>query len=294
MNKILITGAAGFLGGYLFRLALEKGYEVTGTYHTTPGHRELVKCDFTGRDEVISLVNRIKPDVIVHAGAISKVSDSIPYDHYHRSNTEAVRSLAEAASENKARLIYISTDLVYDGTSGFMRDEAYKIAPASSYAETKYKGEEETASVLSPGEYLILRASLMYGFGGVNFFENSVNNLLAGKPVNLFTDQYRTPLYGKTAAEIILYLAERNITGITMNMGGTERISRWEFMKRFAIKAGISEGLLIPVPMSSVPVPQVADVSMDISALKETGAVVSDIDESFSHIISQLRISGKL
>ncbi len=294
MKKVLITGAAGFLGSYLYRIALKKGFSASGTYNNTPGIQGLIRCDLTDQNRVNELVLSLRPDVIVHAAAISKVSDTVPYHHYHQNNTSATKFLARAALQTGCRLIYISTDLVYDGTPGFLRKEDYKLLPASSYALTKLEGESAVKDVLPPEMYLILRASLMYGFGGVNFFENSVNNLLAGRSVNLFTDQYRTPLYGKNAAEIILQLAAEGITGITLNMGGDERISRFDFMNRFAVMAGISQELLNPVLMASVPIPQVADVSMDITALKAAGAGIQSFDETFNDIVTFLRNQGKL
>jgi dTDP-4-dehydrorhamnose reductase len=141
----------------------------------------------------------------------------------YTANVTATKNIALLCEKYKARLIYISTDLVYAGYRGSFLKEDSKLIPASLYAETKLVGEMKVKE--STDNYLILKTALLYGFG-LNHsrchFHFMYDELKKNRPVKLFTDQFRTPISLKDAANIITDLAEMDIVGETINLGGLE------------------------------------------------------------------------
>ena len=144
-----------------------------------------------------------------------------------------------------SKLIYISTDLVYAGYRGSFLKEDAKLIPASLYAETKLVGESKVKEFTD--NYLILRTALLYGFGlnhSQCHFHFIYNELKNNKPVKLFTDQFRTPISLIDASRIIADLAEMDIKEEIINLGGLERVSRYELGEMLCSVAGFDKNLL--------------------------------------------------
>ncbi|MFZ5517599.1 MAG: SDR family oxidoreductase [Candidatus Zhuqueibacterota bacterium] len=231
MKKLLITGGSGFVGTFVTELAAP-GYEVYSLYSQhVPGHRKatLIQVNFTNPDQLHQVLARVRPDIILHTAAISKPDAcEADRDRTVQVNIQATVSLADWARANGARMIFTSSDLVFDGRRGhYSEDDATN--PISFYGETKARAEQ----LLSAMDFncALVRLALVYGIGQLhqeNFFHQMVNQLRAGKSVNLFYDQFRTPISGITLAEALLELAESDFTGI-LHVGGSERISRWDF-----------------------------------------------------------------
>ena len=159
MDKILITGVSGFLGLNL-ALRLRSSFHVYGTYldhQIQIPSVETIAFDLANLTQIERLCDAIEPKVIVHTAAISD-PDYCELNHNAALaiNTFATRELAKAASHRGARLIYTSTDLVFDGTKGNYT-EADSPAPQSYYGKTKYLGELEISNICS--NYVILRLS---------------------------------------------------------------------------------------------------------------------------------------
>lgn len=167
-------------------------------------------------------------------------------------------------------MIYLSSDLVYAGYRGSMLTEDKKLIPVSLYAETKLMGEVKVRQQCD--NHLILRASLLLGFGlhhKRSYFDVMYDNLKAGKPVNVFTDQYRTPLSVLEAARMLAALVRSDAGGETVNFGGGERVSRAELGELLCEVGGFDKGLLNRTTMAEVPdYPAVEDVSMDSAKLR--------------------------
>ncbi len=187
----------------------------------------------------------------------------------------------------KTRLIYISTDLVYAGYSGSFLKEDAKLIPASLYAETKLVGEIKVKE--STDNFLILRTALLYGFG-LNHsrchFQEMYNDLRNGRPVKLFTDQFRTPISLKDTAKIITELTSMDLRGEIINLGGTERVSRYEIGEILCSIAGFDKNLLQKITMDEIPnFPKVEDVSLNTEKLQSLGLKPRTIEENIREII---------
>jgi len=249
MDKILITGVSGLLGWNL-ALKLRSSFRVYGTYLD---HQILIPSvetfafDFVNLAQIERLCDAIQPKVVIHTAA---VSDPDYCELHHNEalaiNTFATRELAKAASHQGARLIYISTNLVFDGIKG-QYTEADSPAPQSYYGKTKYLGELEITNSCS--NYVVLRLSVLYGRG--NGFKQSPFELLEqqalrGERASLFVDQFHSPLFIGDAVEAIARLAATKEQKGLYHMGGPERMSWFEFGESFCKVYAFPQSLLIP------------------------------------------------
>ncbi len=247
--KILITGGSGFLGQYL-NLSLSPEYQVLTIYNEHPGNcldYRSRKTDIRDRESLSNIFQDFTPDIVVHTAAALGAGSKLSSKDFYSINVIASKNIADLCRDTGAKLIYTSTDLVYAGYRGSMLKEDAKLIPASLYAETKLMGEEKIKESFS--NYIILRTALMYGFGlnhSKSHFQKMYNDLSHGIKVNLFTDQYRTPLEVNDAAEMINKLCAADISGETINFGGPERVSRFELGELLCECAGFDKTLLDP------------------------------------------------
>jgi dTDP-4-dehydrorhamnose reductase len=170
-----------------------------------------------------------------------------------------------------------------------MLKEDAKLIPVSLYAETKLMGELKIQQTFD--NYIILRTSLLFGFGlnhSVNHFQRMYQDLQNEKPVKLFIDQYRTPLSLIEAARIINELVSSNTKSEVINMGGLERVSRYELGERLCELTGLDKNLLIKIKMDYVPdLAKVKDVSMNTDKLQSYGIKQKSIDDMILEILTK-------
>ncbi len=291
--KIVITGGAGLLGQYL-NIALSQHHSILTLYHNIVRNTveyNSVRADINNYTEIKSIFSTFRPETVVHTAAVSgplSVSNA-DINYVQKTNTASAAKLAELCTEYNSKLIYTSTDLVYDGNQGSMLKEYTELNPVSLYAETKLKGEEKIRE--NCDDHIILRTALLYGVGlnkTYNHFHQVYLNLKDGVPAKLFTDQFRTPLELREAADIINVLLSKDVKGETINFGGRERVSRYDLGEILCETAGFDKHLLEPLEMSDVAdLPAVKDVSMDTSKLQSYGIKQKSIEESISDILNK-------
>ena len=241
---------------------------------------------------MVRRVRLFRPDIVIHTAALSSpmLTNSADNKSVYETNVIATKNLAELCDKFSARLIYVSTDLVYAGYRDTMLKEEAKLVPASLYAETKLMGEIKIQE--STDNYLILRSALLYGFGIGNrrsYFHQVYNYLKAGKTVELFKDQFRTPLSLPEAAKIISKLVKLDIKNEIINMGGKERINRVEMGELLCKATNFDRKLIREISMNDVPgYPIVGDVSMDTSKLQSYGIKLKSVAESIKEILNSL------
>jgi dTDP-4-dehydrorhamnose reductase len=278
--RILVTGASGRLGSVLIdRLTEEGRHEVIAWSGTTRGARGslvLRPVDLADELAVVQALRDADPDAVIHAGALSS-ADAVHRDPLrgHTVNVEATRRVADWASSRGRCLVFTSTDLVFDGTRSWYREED-PARPILTYGRTKHEAE---AHVLASPGGLVARISLLFGptpSGRPSFFDLAMEAVGRGEPRLFFEDEFRTPLDYGTAADILARLVETGAVGI-VHVGGRERLSRFEFMRRAAMAAGIDPELVRPNRQADarLPEPRPADVSLDTSRLAQ---LVPDVD----------------
>jgi dTDP-4-dehydrorhamnose reductase len=225
--RLLITGASGQLGGYLLRAARARGIEIiawsgsrTGTLEGVP----LRPVELADGDTIASAFVEARPTAVIHAAALASVVECHrDPERAEQVNVRASGVLAELAGRAGARLVFTSTDLVFDGARGGYREED-AAAPLSIYGRSKRAAEQVVQSM--PGT-AVARLSLLYGptvVGRPSFFDEQLLALRQRRPVRLFADEWRTPLTCAAAASALLRLVESDFGGL-VHIGGPVRVS---------------------------------------------------------------------
>ena len=274
-EKLLITGS-GLLGSNIVPVAA-KDFEVFATYrhHTKQIPRcRLMPLDIRNRQQVDSLLAEIKPALVIHTAALVNVD----YCQEHAeeawvTNTEGTENVAIAAREAGAKLVYISTDSVFDGKKG-MYNEQDEPNPVNVYARTKLEGEERVSCHLA--DSIIVRTAF-YGWNPIvnknlSLAEWVVRNLREGKPLPLFTDVFFSPVFVINLAEVLLEMYQHDLAGV-FHVGGSERCSKYAFGRDIAEAFGLDRKLIEPISIeqAKLKAPRPKDVSLNVS--KASGAI---------------------
>jgi dTDP-4-dehydrorhamnose reductase len=224
--------------------------------------------ELTAPDAVERALEHSDPAVVVHAAAVSR-PDQVRRDPLRgwAVNHRATAQLARWCTQRGRRLIFTSTDLVFDGARGLYREDEAP-SPAVEYGRTKAAAE---ADVLACPGGLVARVALLYGpapNGNPSFFDTSVADLRAGRAVSFFEDEYRTPLDYPTAAAILAALAASDATGV-VHVAGRERLSRLALMTRVAAAMNLDASQIGSNRLADArgAEPRPADVSLDSARL---------------------------
>ena len=245
---MLVTGGSGYLGQWVVRLA-HPGWNVAATYFKHPVHQgEDVpgvvwhRLDVRDGAAVSALVREVEPAVIVHTAALNP-GQGVDFEP---TNVAGTRHVARAAAAHRARLVHISSDVIFDGERGNYVEED-PPAPLTPYGRSKALAEAEVWA--SGAEAVVVRTSLIYGWRprldrGARWI---VDDLRAGKPVHLFTDELRCPIWVESLAAAVVELAGLDYTGV-LHVAGPQVLSRYEFGLRLARFHGLDPDPLIPTP----------------------------------------------
>jgi len=248
MQRLLITGSTGLLGRKITELA-KNDYEVTSLYNTRPLHPNSLKLDITNAYEISNLFKTVKPDIVVHTAAETNVDKcETQREHAWKINVEGTRNLAIACSKTNTKIVYISTDYVFDGAKGNYNEQD-SPNPVNYYGVTKLEGENQVTKHCK--NHAILRTSVLYGWHPwkKNFATWVISQLRQSNEVTVVEDHYNTPTLADNLAEIAVEVAQRNLQGL-LHTSGKERISRYEFAKQIAKTFDSNSDLIKPVKMS--------------------------------------------
>ncbi len=234
---------------------------------------------------------------MLHLAGITAVSHALALTEQdvHDINVTASGTLAELSNTHDAKIIYTSTDLVYDGSVGGNLTEDAPLNPLSLYGSTKLDGERAVSD--DTDNYLILRVALMYGFSKGKlkaFFQEAYNKVKNGEEVVLFHDQYRSSLLVNDGARMLVELVSKEHDHKVINFGAAEQTSRADLFLRFVRKAGLDESRLVFKSFRDFPhLPQVEDVSLDVSRLISLGITPKSVDESVVEIVKDLNLTAE-
>lgn len=265
--RILVTGASGQLGSYLLQELAQRNRDVVAWSHSTTGESfgiPLRPVDLSQDQQFRRAFADAQPDMVLHCGGMTSVADCYREPELaHQVNTRATETLSELCSQANARLLFTSTDLVFDGARGQYRENDM-AAPLSIYGRTKLAAE---ASVLRCPRGVVVRLSLLYGPSlnrRFSFFDDQINALREGRPATLFVDEWRTPLDLKTAARALIELAESDCRGV-IHLGGPERLSRFDMGRQLAVGIAVDSCCLVPALRSEISMkePRPRDASLD-------------------------------
>ncbi|MBI3013628.1 MAG: dTDP-4-dehydrorhamnose reductase [Candidatus Tectomicrobia bacterium] len=225
MPRILITGARGMLGSALVRFLQKKKKEKIELFPC-----DLEDLDVTNPGGVRSGIGDIKPHIVIHAAAFTDV-DGCEVDEKKAMsvNAEGTKSVAQACAEVGARLIYISTDFVFDGTKRSPYSEADSPNPVNVYGQSKLRGEEYVSGILL--DFLIVRTSWLFGPGGRNFVDTIRCLADSRKTLSVVTDQVGSPTFSEDLTEALWLLADSEAGGI-VHVSNEGACSRYEWARK--------------------------------------------------------------
>lgn len=267
------------------REGLSGRWKVIGASRTASGPDSAV-LDLADPASVARVFDAVRPVAVVHCGAVAD-PDEVERDpvRARKVNVDAARALARLCGGAKARMIHLSTDLVFDGEKGgYDEDDAPR--PLSAYGRGKLESEE-AVSTLCPGA-VVLRVSSCYGrpLGGrTSFVDQLQASLSAGKTVPGFTDQWRTSTDGDQLPEVVRRaLADPDLEGV-FHWGGADRATRYETALAFCRAMGFDEALVVPSSAADKKflAPRPRDVSLDSSRLAAAlGLAPTGLKEGFA------------
>lgn len=203
--KFFITGVNGQLGYDVKRELLERGY----TDILAPTRVDL---DITNEDAVKKMIREYRPSVIFHCAAYTAVDKAEEeQEKCHQVNVLGTKYLTEAAKEMDAKIIYISTDYVFDGTKEGLYQIEDKVNPVNYYGKTKYLGEN---FIREYDNHIIVRISWVFGINGKNFIRTMLNLAESHKELNVVCDQIGSPTYTKDLAGLLVNMFLSNVKGL--------------------------------------------------------------------------------
>lgn len=240
--KILITGSNGLLGQKLIKLLLDKGEDTL--IATARGGNRLPypetdyvfdQMDITDKQQVLEVVTKYKPEVIIHTAAMTNVDQcETEREACWDQNVNAVNYLIEASAKNNCFLLHLSTDFIFDGEDG-PYDEKAKANPVSYYGESKLAAEKllENSTI----NYAIARTVLVYGIAHDMSRSNIIlwvkKSLEEGKEIKVVDDQLRSPTLAEDLAMGCYLIAKQKAPGV-FNICGKDLLNPYEMALKTA------------------------------------------------------------
>ena len=237
-----MTGVNGQLGHDVVKKLEELGIEAIGV--------DKEDFDLTEKAQTLEFIANTKPDVVVHCAAYTAV-DQAEEDKQicYAVNAEGTRNIAEACKAIDAKLVYISTDYVFDGEGTEPQSEDKPTKPINYYGYSKEQGELIVKEVVD--KYFIIRTSWVYGSNGYNFVRTMLKLAQSRTELNVINDQIGAPTYTPDLAALICDMLQTTKYGIYH--GVNEGCCSWyDFAVAIFEKAGISI-TVNPIPTSEYP-----------------------------------------
>lgn len=256
--KAFVTGVGGQLGHDVVNELKRKCWDVVGsdihvTYSGIQDGSDVVRApyvqlDITDKEAVLTTIDKIHPDVIIHCAAWTAVDAA--EEEENKAKIEAINHLgtkyiAEAAKSVDAKMLYLSTDYVFDGKGDRpWQPDDKNYAPLNYYGQTKLEGELAVSSTLD--KYFIVRIAWVFGLNGRNFIKTMINVGKTHDTVRVVNDQIGTPTYTLDLARLLVDMVETEKYGYyhATNEGGY--ISWYDFCCEFYRQYGL-ETKVIPV-----------------------------------------------
>lgn len=282
---ILVTGVCGQLGHDVVNNAIARGYDVIGsdiqpvysgvTDGTAVNSAAYVQLDITDREAVLSVIEEIRPDAVIHCAAwtaVDAAEDEENRDNVDRINHLGTKYIAEAAKAIDCKMLYLSTDYVFDGKGERPWEPDDKcFAPLNVYGQSKLDGELAVSSILD--KFFIVRIAWVFGLNGKNFIKTMLNVGKTHDTVRVVNDQIGTPTYTFDLARLLVDMIETEKYGYyhATNEGGF--ISWYDFCVEFYRQYGL-ETKVIPVTSAEYGLSKAArpaNSRLDKSKLFESG-----------------------
>jgi len=256
--KVFVTGVGGQLGHDVMNELAKRGYDGTGS-DIKPEYSGIkddsavtvmpyVGLDITDKESVLATISEIKPDAIIHCAAwtaVDAAEDPEKKNIVHKINAEGTKNIAEVAKAVDAKMVYLSTDYVFDGQGERpWQPDDKNYAPLNYYGQTKLEGELAVSETID--KYFIVRIAWVFGLNGKNFIKTMVNVGRTHDTVRVVNDQIGTPTYCFDLARLLVDMIETEKYGYyhATNEGGY--ISWYDFTCEIYRQAGM-DTKVVPV-----------------------------------------------
>jgi dTDP-4-dehydrorhamnose reductase len=238
--KILLAGFMGYVGNIL-KAQLENRYDLLCLDSRCLPHENHMQCDLTDKEAVTRLAARIRPDVVVHAVGNKDIGfcENNPEEAF-RINCDTLRNISSAFGE-KSRIIYISTDYVFDGSRGNYAERDLP-EPATVYGKSKLCGEREGARIAGDN-FVVIRASAIYDLNAA-FPRFLHENLSSGRAIECFSDVTYSPTFFQDFVDSLEKLLPGAPSGERIFHSCGEATTRYDFATTFSRTFGFDASLV--------------------------------------------------
>lgn len=241
--KVLVTGVKGQLGFDVVNELEKRGHVAVGT--------DVHNMDITDKTQVDTVIKEANPDAVIHCAAYTAVDlaeDNI--DLCRRINADGTRNIAEVCKELDIKMIYISTDYVFDGEGTHFWQPDDERSPLNVYGQTKYEGELAVETILE--KYYIVRIAWVFGVNGKNFIKTMLNLGKTRDHLTVVNDQIGSPTYTYDLAKLLVDMVETDKYG--RYHATNEGLCSWyDFACEIFKQAGYNHVTVSPVSASEYP-----------------------------------------
>ena len=240
--RSLVIGASGQVGEHCLAALGPSG---VGTYreHARPG---MIALDIRDRDAFDRLLAERRPEVVYLSACVANVDfcETNP-DTTYKTNVKAVTNAVELANRHRCKLVYLSSEYLFDGTAG-PYDEDAPTRPLQVYGWQKLAAEHAIAAFAD--DWLIVRTAVVFSWEsqGKNFLYRLRGSLLEGKEIRVPVDQISSPTYAPDLVQAMIELVDRGERGV-FNICGPRVVSRYDFALEAAEAFGLDATRIVPV-----------------------------------------------
>jgi dTDP-4-dehydrorhamnose reductase len=234
------------VGGALFKACSQSGLDVRGTARKTPG---LLPLDLADPATINAAFAQARPQLVFLCSAMTNV-DACELDPglARRVNGQGAAAAAAQCAALNAKLVYLSTEYVFDGKAGPYAEDA-PVNPLSVYGRTKLEGER---AALAAGA-LVIRTTVVYSYspGSKNFIMQLIANRKAGAKMRVPADQFSNPTHAPDLARAVLELAQKGASGV-FNVVGPNWLNRYDFALKACAAFGFSADFVEPAATAAL------------------------------------------
>jgi dTDP-4-dehydrorhamnose reductase len=288
--RILITGAFGQLGHALQSVLSKKSnYELICTGRKVKKGQEGIPLDIRNQVALKELINTTAPDILVNLAAMTNV-DACELNPKLAGEIN-VAGLEHICDSFKGKIIHLSTDYVFDGTSGPYKEDD-PLNPISIYGKTKLASEHILLE--KDIKNLVIRGNVLYDYSphtSASFLNWVVSSLKGNQEIKVVEDQFNNPTWTRSMSDIIELSIENDLEGI-IHWGDSVHISRFEFAKLIAKKFSLNESLIKPVLTSELNQPARRPLQSGLSTEKLVNMldiIPPSIDDCLDEIIKTIQ-----
>jgi len=286
LNTLLIIGASSFLGNKIFT-SFSKKYNVVGTYFSKR-FDDFQYLDIRSEKEVMDIIKKVSPDTVILPSAFTNVDlAETDKETAWAVNVLGTRNVAKACKENNAKLVYFSSDYIFDGENSPYSEES-EPDPLNYYGKTKLEGEKEVID--SGAEYLIVRPAIMYGYNGPKdkstFVMKVIDSLKNGDTLEVDNKRTKYPTLIDDLADATELLLSKGCKGI-YNVMNDEPMTRYEWALKIAEVFSLQKENVIPhIAKDKVAKPR--DVRLTIEKIRQLGFNFTPVAEGLKKIKDEI------